>query len=131
MAQPVCFTCRAGSAGNGYGGTFSAYCAACQPRDSDPPLTGEACLCRGCGRVFTSVSAFDLHRRAGNDGARECLDPGDAGRPGGEPLFAAYRKLPDGTPVWGKYDARGRRPAPQDRSPAVSGDESQALVTAA
>lgn len=33
-------------------------------------LTGNKCLCRGCGRYFGGVVGFDLHRRAGR-----CVDP--------------------------------------------------------
>ncbi len=40
-----------------------------------------------------------------------CLDPAVMFRPNSEPVFAAYRKTPDGQPVWGRYDARGRHPA--------------------
>lgn len=33
-----------------------------------------ACGCRGCGRVFTSLSGFDKHQRM-RDGGSVCLDP--------------------------------------------------------
>ena len=41
-------------------------------------LTGNRCLCSGCGEYFNSVSAFDMHRSGPAD-ARVCRQPGEAG----------------------------------------------------
>lgn len=72
--QPMCFTCKVCPAGNDYGGTFSAYCAECQPRDPNPVPPGKAaCRCAGCGLCFTSDSAFARHQTT--DGGTVCHDP--------------------------------------------------------
>jgi hypothetical protein len=63
--------------------------------------------------VFTAAYPFDLHQRMRADGETVCLDPETAMKRNGSPVFAAYRKLADGTPVWGQHDPRGdRRPVP-------------------
>lgn len=69
------------------------------------------CHCAGCHRTFTSISAFDLHQRI--DGGRNvCLDPAEARRRNGDPVFAVCRLTAEGPPVWGQYDPRGVRPVP-------------------
>ena len=44
------------------------------------PLGGglNASGCRGCGRVFTGITAFDRHQRW-TDGRLTCLDPATTG----------------------------------------------------
>ena len=37
-------------------------------------LTGNRCLCRGCGEVFSTVGNFDRHR-SGPWESRVCLEP--------------------------------------------------------
>jgi len=39
-----------------------------------PRLTGNRCLCRGCGQLFNSAKPFDRHRIGGPLG-RRCLTP--------------------------------------------------------
>jgi hypothetical protein len=52
--------------------------------------------CRGCGRVFTTVGAFDKHQRLA-DGGVTCLDPAAIG----------LERKPSG--IWGyKSDERSR-----------------------
>lgn len=97
-----CYHCKAKPAKG-----WSAYCEGCQPVSSDPPLTGNACLCRKCGQVFTSITAFDLHRES-VDGVAVCLNAATATRRNGKPVFTAYRALADGTPVHGKYTEGGK-----------------------
>lgn len=41
-------------------------------------LSGNRCLCRGCGKYFNSVAAFDKHR-SGPAHARFCQDPAEIG----------------------------------------------------
>jgi hypothetical protein len=49
-------------------------------------LTGSRCLCRGCGQLFNSVTAFDSHRVDDRTGpahsARRCLTPAEMQRVG-------------------------------------------------
>jgi hypothetical protein len=49
-------------------------------------LTGSRCLCRGCGQLFNSVTAFDSHRVDDRTGpahaARRCLTPAEMRRVG-------------------------------------------------
>jgi hypothetical protein len=48
---------------------------------SDPllPVGSNRCLCGGCGRYFSSVSAFDRHQTAAKDGTNACHDPATRG----------------------------------------------------
>jgi hypothetical protein len=39
-----------------------------------PRLTGNRCVCRGCGQLFNSIKPFDRHRIGGPLG-RRCLTP--------------------------------------------------------
>ena len=40
-------------------------------RDYNYPVKGGQCLCRGCDRVFTSLTGFDAHRLGGKCNAPE------------------------------------------------------------
>ena len=40
-------------------------------------LTGNRCLCRGCGQAFNSLSGFERHRVGDYGVDRRCLAPGD------------------------------------------------------
>jgi hypothetical protein len=49
------------------------------------PITGNGHGCRGCGRVFAGITAFDRHQRL-RDESLQCLDPSTLGmvrRPNG------------------------------------------------
>jgi hypothetical protein len=45
------------------------------PSLAAPKLTGNRCLCRSCGLMFSTVRNFDQHRRGG-----ECRHPETAGQ---------------------------------------------------
>jgi hypothetical protein len=48
---------------------------------SDPllPVGSNRCLCRGCGRYFSSVSAFGKHQGSTRSGETICHDPAERG----------------------------------------------------
>lgn len=104
MDQPYCFD-GCGRRASGY----SAYCAQCQGKHvrQGPEPRGQECLCAQCLQLFTSVSAFDRHQTI-MGGETVCADPRTADRRDGSPVFKVCRER-DGYPVWGVYDARGRR----------------------
>jgi hypothetical protein len=87
----MCYTCHIRPAGNDYGGSYSAYCAECQPVSQDPKLKGIQCLCRGCGEVFATLTDFESHRREFS-----CLEPRETGM-----------ELDNG--VWGTPEGNMRR----------------------
>lgn len=113
----LCFACHARACAG-----VSAYCTTCakQHRDPGPVPRGAECLCRACGRIFTSVSAFDTHQTM-RDGEVVCTNPATARRRNGDPVFTVVRER-DGHHVWGKWDARPGWPW------TSSGDESEGLA---
>lgn len=48
---------------------------------SDPRTTigTGRCVCRGCDRAFSGVSAFDKHQTGAKDGSNVCHDPATRG----------------------------------------------------
>jgi hypothetical protein len=101
-ASPPCFACEERPAGNGYSGIYSAYCGCCQVKVTRLQPRGAECWCAACGRMFTSISAFDLHQRL-KEGRGACLNPAEALRRNGERLFHAYRER-DGMKIWGLWN---------------------------
>lgn len=61
----------------------------------DPDLRGRRCRCMGCGRLFTSPTAFDKHQRMTDRRPHvECLSPDDVG-------LTDRSKVNDVGAVWG------------------------------
>lgn len=92
--MPACYTRREAPAGNDYAGSYSAYCARCQPVDDECDFGSglKACHCARCNEAFTAVEAFDLHQRVSDDGVT-CLDPQVMTRKDGSPMFARQGQL--------------------------------------
>jgi hypothetical protein len=77
------------------------YCSTCETNWH--PQGSQACHCAGCHRTFSSLRAFDTHRRDAGD-RRECVDPaGVLTKEGGSAFTYKTDKL--GALAWGS--ARG------------------------
>lgn len=68
------------------------------------------CHCAGCCRTFTGEESFTRHQVVDEEGRTICRDPEDVQTLKGKPVFAVYRRTPDGQPVYGRYrpDLQGR-----------------------
>lgn len=56
-------------------------------------LTGNRCLCSGCGRYFNSVGAFEKHRK-GKPADRRCENPEGLGMSKNKAGFWITSKMP-------------------------------------
>lgn len=83
------------------------------------PLVGNRCQCGACGRVFSSLTAFDAHRTGDYRDdppsyGRRCRSDAELTDRGLHLSDGVWRfPPPDGTPAhWHKTPVSGRAPAP-------------------